>query len=132
MKKLTLLFAFILFVATKSHAQMGGVPAMEVQESQFTSNPTSFIGKTIKIKNISITMSDGPATTAPGAKPCNPPSPGSKMIKLEFANPNFKGCFEISQALSNAIPKNLECIGNVIIKVDAVGNYKILDCKVQP
>ena len=58
--------------------------------------------------------------------------PGSKMIKLEFANPRFSGCFEIAQNLCNSIPKNIECIGNVVIKVEAAGNYKIIDCKVQP
>ena len=54
------------------------------------------------------------------------------MIKLEFANPRFSGCFEIAQNLCNSVPKNLECIGNVVIKVEAAGNYKIIDCKVQP
>ena len=105
---------------------------MEVQESQFTTNPTAYVGKTIKIKNISIFLSEAPIATAAGAKPCNPPSAGSKMIKLEFANPRFSGCFEISQNICGSIPKNLECIGNVTIKVEAFGNYKIIDCRVQP
>jgi hypothetical protein len=131
MKKIAIILVLLLTFTHKSSAQMGA-PAMEVQEAQFTSNPTSYIGKTIKIKNISILLSDAPSPGAPGSKPCNPPSPGSKMIKLEFANPRFSGCFEIAQNLCNSIPKNLECIGNVVIKVEAAGNYKIIDCKVQP
>ena len=90
------------------------------------------MGKTIKIKNISIFLSEAPIATITGAKHYNPPTAGSKMIKLEFANPRFSGCFEIAQNLCNSIPKNLECIGNVIIKIEAAGNYKIIDCKVQP
>ena len=129
MKKIAFILVLFLSFTKNTSAQ---VTAIEVQESQFTANPSSYMGKTIKIKNISLFLSDAPIPNAPGAKPCNPPTAGSKMIKLEFANPRFSGCFEIPQNLCGSIPKNLECIANLIIKVEASGNYKIIDCKVQP
>jgi len=121
-----------LSFSKNSSAQIGGTQSTEVEESKFTSNPASFVGKTIKIKNVSILFSDAPIQAPAGSKPCNPPTAGSKMIKLEFANPRFFGCFEIPQNLCNSIPKNIECIGNVTFRVEASGNYKIIDCKIQP
>jgi hypothetical protein len=132
MKKIALVLVLLLSFTRNSSAQVGGAPAMEVQESQFTANPAAYMGKTIKIKNISVLFSDAPNQAPAGSKPCSAPSPGSKMIKLEFANPRFFGCFEIPQNLCNSIPKNIECIGNVIFRVEPTGNYKIIDCKIQP
>ena len=129
MKKIAFILV-LLFSFTKSASAQ--VAATEVEESQFTKNPSAYVGKTIKIKNISVFLPDAPIANKQGSKPCNPPTAGSKMIKLEFANPNFTGCFEIPVNICGSIPKNLECIGNVIIKIDATGNYKIIDCKVQP
>jgi hypothetical protein len=108
---------------------------MEVNEAAFTSNPASFAGKTIKIKNISLTLPEGAGANMAGpGKPCNPSNPAiMRIIKPEFSNPNFKGCFEIESAKCGNIPKNLECIGNIIIKVGGPGmNHAIIDCKVQP
>lgn len=129
MKKIAFILVLLLSFTKNTSAQ---IAATEVEESQFTKNPSAYVGKTIKIKNISVFLPDAPIATIAGVKPCNPPSAGSKMIKLEFANPKFTGCFEIPLNICSSIPKNLECIGNVIIKVEASGNYKIIDCKVQP
>ncbi len=134
MKKIIFFATFLLGTILTSSAQISA-PAIEVNEAAFTSNPTSFAGKTIKIKNVTLTLPDGPGANMPSpGKPCNPSNPAiMRIIKPEFSNPNFKGCFEIENAKCNNIPKNLECIGNIIIKVGAPGmNHAIIDCKVQP
>lgn len=134
MKKILILATFLLGTILTSSAQVS-VPAIEVSEMAFTSNPASFAGKIIKIKNLSITLPEGPSANIQGSgKPCNPSNPAiMRIIKPEFSNPNFKACFEIETAKCNNIPKNLECIGNVIIKVGGPGmNHNIIDCKVQP
>ncbi len=134
MKKILFLATFLFGTILMTSAQVS-VPAVEVSEAAFTSNPTSFAGKTIKIKNISLTLPEGPGANVSGpGKPCNPSNPAiMRIIKPEFTNPNFKGCFEIESAKCGNIPKNLECIGNIIIKVGGPGmNHAIIDCKVQP
>lgn len=134
MKKIVFLSLLLIGFFSQSNAQINP-PAMEVQEAAFTSNPNAYVGKVIKIKNVTVTLPDGPGSNMMGqGKPCTPSNPGLfKMVKLEFNNPNFKGCFEIESIKCNSIPKNLECIGNIIIKVGGPGmNHTILDCKVQP
>ena len=134
MKKI-IIIAFFLFGKILSIAAQITPPAMEVTEASFTSNPSTYSGKTIKIKNVSLTLPDGPGVNVSGpGKPCNPSNPAiMRIIKPEFSNPNFKACFEIETAKCNSIPKNLECITNLIIKVGGPGmNHTIIDCKVQP
>ena len=134
MKKIIILCFLVLGFISHTEAQINP-PAMEVAEAAFTSNPNAYIGKIIKLKNVTVTLPEGPGSTIMGqGKPCTPSNPGLfKMVKLEFSNPNFKGCFEIESIKCNSIPKNLECIGNIIIKVGGPGmNHTILDCKIQP
>lgn len=134
MKKF-LFFATFLFGTILTTSAQAPIPATEVSEAAFTSNPASFAGKIIKIKNVTLTLPDGPGANIAGpGKPCTPSNPAiMRMIKPEFSNPNFKACFEIETAKCNNIPKNLECIGNITIKVGGPGmNHSIIDCKVQP
>ncbi len=134
MKKIIILSLLIFGIFGQAKSQMNQ-PAMEVAEAAFTSNPNSFMGKVIKIKNVTVTIPEGPGSNVMGqGKPCNPSNPALfKMVKLEFNNPNFKGCFEIEAIKLNGLPKNLECIGNMIFKVGGPGmNHTILELKIQP
>ncbi len=82
MKKIIILSLLVLGISGQVKSQMNQ-PAMEVAEAAFTSNPNSFIGKVIKIKNVTVTIPDGPGTNIMGqGKPCTPSNPALfKMLK---------------------------------------------------
>lgn len=134
MKTIFTFLSALFFLGNSAFSQgmpQTNAPARDVTEAQFTANPSSFAGQLIRIKNVSVILQDAPGMQQ--GKPCYPTNTQNRIIKVEFTNPNYKGCFEIPLTLCNSIPKNLECIGNITFKVSTLNAPNLItDCKIQP
>ncbi len=122
MKKITSFFAIAFALIGMSKAQM------VIAGEQFSKNPAQYNGRQITIKNIQLDFSNNAAAPAGAVAPaphggapsnapqapgpngqgaqtikCNPPK-GFVSIDVDFiADPEYKGCFFISQAQYNQL-----------------------------
>jgi len=85
-----------------------------VDANTYCNNPNKFNGKTITIKNVIIKSN---SNSHPNIN-CRPPQ-GYKFLPIEFPNPNYVGCFVISQSLSSSIISGRDLRVTVTFKADS-------------
>ena len=110
MKKLLFILISAFFLMNTASAQSAEL----VDANTYCNNPSRYNGKTITIKNVIIKSNSNAQTIAK----CRPPQ-GYKFLPIEFPNPNYVGCFVISQSLSTSIISGRDLRVTVTFKADS-------------